>query len=173
MEEKNLNRATTIIALCALGLTFWQGHIQLKHNYKSLEPRINSYLKVEGKNQKIGIYLINNGLGPAYIENLQVTVDGEPIKDEGEWGKFYEALLKLKLSPTCFTVGGPRKNDSFSVGDEIFLIESNNNSEKHCALDNLLLVKYAKNRLNFTIKTKSIYDEKFEYQYQGNIQKQL
>ena len=88
-------------------------------------------------------------------------------------GKFFSALVALKLDPTCFKVGGPRKNDSFKVGDEQFLIEASEDGTStpaSCPGDRLLLMKYQKDRLDFKLKIESIYGDEFEYRYVKNEQ---
>lgn len=75
--------SSAIIALCALGYTVWQGKQLQKHNKLSFRPHLTSW---SHRNSDQGVYVvdvINNGLGPAIIENFEVFLDGKLIQGEG------------------------------------------------------------------------------------------
>jgi hypothetical protein len=75
--------ASSIIALCALTFTIWQGFLARKHNRLSVRPQLTSWMENHiSKNGYFKYTLINNGLGPARIEEFQVKVDGEDIVGE-------------------------------------------------------------------------------------------
>lgn len=167
------NEAFTLsIAVIALLFSIWQGREQIKHNHISVEPRINSYFSNcsdDCKNSDWGIYLINNGMGTAFVNDLEVFIDGRPMPNH-EYGKFYEAIIALKLNPLCFLVGNPRPNDSFQVGSEKFLIKFREDSPSVCLVQKVLFRKYQKDRLNYRLTIESIYDDKFVYNYSENKQ---
>lgn len=172
MNQKTANIATVAIALCALLLSIWQGYLQRQHDHVSLEPRINAYFKIDGRTDQWGIYVFNNGMGPAYIESLDVFANGKPMP-EGDRGKFGSTLLSLGLNPFCFTVGGPRPNDSLIVGEEIALIEASKNAPAACSLALNSLSRVAGDNIDFTLVIKSIYGDRFEYKFKENIQHPL
>lgn len=165
--------STLAVAIIALGFSIWQGREQIKHNHVSVEPRFTSYFSNSSKEKQWGIYIINNGMGTGFVNELNVFVDGVEVPDH-EWGKFYSAISYLKLNPLCFLFGGPRKNDSFKVGEEVFLIEAQPEDvplvPKSCFNDRVLLIEYQKERLNYILEVKSIYGDEFKYMYSNNTQ---
>ncbi|MDH1071594.1 hypothetical protein N5C93_01985 [Pseudomonas nitroreducens] len=172
MNQQTANIATVAIALCALLLSIWQGYLQRQHDHVSLEPRVNAYFKTDARTDQWGIYVFNNGMGPAYIESLDVLVDGKPMP-EGNTGKFGSSLLPLGLDPSCFTVGGPRPNDSLIVGEEIALIEASKSAPAACSPYLNMLLAAARDKIDFTLVIKSIYGDRFEYKFKENIQRPL
>lgn len=172
LRKFTIDLLAIFVAAIALIFSILQGKEQINHNHISVEPRINSYFTINGKEDKWGIYVINNGMGTAFVSDLTVLVDGVPVADH-EWGKFYSAVISLKLNPLCFIYGGPRPNDSFPVGKEQILIEGNKDNPiapKTCPIDYLRLQEYQKERLDYQLKIKSIYGDTFEYQFSKNEQ---
>lgn len=81
--------SSAVIALCALGLTIWQARITRKHNMLSVTPHLTTWSHTDKANHVYEIELLNNGIGPAFIENFEIQVDGQPIVGEG-----YEPIEK-------------------------------------------------------------------------------
>ncbi|EEZ39133.1 hypothetical protein [Photobacterium damselae] len=160
---------TLAIAAIALGFSIWQGNSQIEHNHVSVEPRVTSYFSNHGPEGKWGIYIINNGMGTAFVKSLDIKVNGKSVSDH-EFGKFYQAVVDLDLNPMCFIMGAPRPNDSFQVGEEVSLIESNEKAKQSCARDYLLLREYQKNKLDYELVIESIYGDTFTYKYSKNQQ---
>ena len=75
--------ASSIIALCALALSIWQGMQARKHSRISFRPHLTTWVHNEHEKGKYVIELLNNGLGPALIENFTIKVDGKIISGEG------------------------------------------------------------------------------------------
>ncbi|WFQ78176.1 hypothetical protein PXH59_00590 (plasmid) [Xenorhabdus sp. SF857] len=164
-----------IIACISLGFTLWLGKEQIKHNHVSVGPRLNAYFTHNGKNdrEKWGIYVINNGMGTAFVTSITVTVDGKPVNAVDN-NIFVGAAQALGLDPNCFLIGGPRPNDSFKVGEEILLIETGD-SDKSCAIERLRfqLASQPPQRLDFVLDIESIYGDKFRYTLSQNRQIRL
>jgi hypothetical protein len=74
--------ASTVIAICALALTVWQGIQTRKHNRLSCKPFLTTWIGKDLKNNFYSVDLINNGLGPAVIENFTIKVDDELFQIE-------------------------------------------------------------------------------------------
>jgi hypothetical protein len=162
-----------VIASISLGFAIWQGKEQIKHNHISVEPRINAYFSNDSRKKQWGIYVTNNGMGTAFVKGITVIVNGKPV-DAVDNNIFFGAVLALGLRAECFAIGGPRPNDSFKVGDEIFLVEARD-SDKSCAGD-LLNLKWASQQplqLDFVLDTESIYGDHFRYTYSQNRQVRL
>nr|WP_205600823.1 hypothetical protein [Halomonas socia] len=172
MHKYVIDISALLVAAIALGFSFWQGRTQIEHNHITVEPRINSYFSSSAKEEQWGIYLINNGMGTAFVSELTVLVDGVEVPDH-QWGKFFSALRVLNLNILCFTAGGPRKNDSFQVGEEILLIEASEETSPTpgtCPAERLRLMEYQEDRLDYILKIESIYGDEFEYRYSKNEQ---
>lgn len=172
LKESHIDKLSLAIATCALGLSLWQGYQQKVQNHVAVEPRINAYFKLDGKTDQNGIYVFNNGLGPAYVESLEVTVAGAPVTDNG-YGRFGGAVQSMRLDIDCLTIGGPRPNDSLKLGEEIGLIEISKNAPSACALTKFLLGAKIQRDLDFTLIVKSIYGDRFQYNFKNNIQTAL
>lgn len=172
LKKSHIDKLSLAIAVCALGLSLWQGYQQRVQNHVAVEPRINAYFKLDGKTDQNGLYVFNNGLGPAYVESLEVTVAGKPVTDN-EYGRFGGAVQSMRLGTDCLTIGGPRPNDSLKLGEEIGLIEISKNAPSECALTKLLLGAKIQQHLDFTLIVKSIYGDRFRYNFKNNIQTAL
>ncbi|MFG0803630.1 hypothetical protein [Leclercia sp. GLN_9] len=161
------------IAIISLVFTIWQGKEQIRHNHISVEPRMNAYFSNDTRKNQWGIYIINNGMGTAFIKKISVTVDGQEVEAVND-NVFVGAVKALGLDYNCFVIGGPRPNDSFKVGEEIFHIEDRETGSQ-CAKDRLLLkwASQAPHKLDFVIDIQSIYGDKFRYIYSLNKQAAL
>ena len=81
MVELIRSNIATIIALCALGLSIWQAQATIRHNHISVEPRPIVYFSSDAKKGKFGLYLSNNGMGPAYFDEFRLLVNGKNVTD--------------------------------------------------------------------------------------------
>lgn len=159
-----------IVAVFSLFFTAWQAREQIRHNHISVEPRLNAYFSTDGRVNKAGLYIINNGMGSAFVSNITVMVEGKKVKPVLD-NVFLGAVDALGLNVNCFVVGGPRPNDSFRVGQEVFLIEARG-TDKNCDADalRLMLASLKSNRLDFILDIESMYGDKFRYIYSENKQ---
>ncbi|MGA2914435.1 MAG: hypothetical protein ABSE89_00185 [Sedimentisphaerales bacterium] len=87
--------SSSIIALCALVFTIWQGFQVRKHNKLSYRPHLTTWTTRNADNGFYSVELMNNGLGPALIENFVLKVDGEIIPGVGT--EPVEKALKILL----------------------------------------------------------------------------
>lgn len=169
------NNAVAIIALVvavvSLGYTAYQVHILIKHNHVSVEPRITAYQMLSPSDDKVGVYAVNNGLGPAFFEHFSVYIDGVDIKGKqfiNVKSKLYAALELIGLKPDCFIVAEPNKNHSIAMHEEVALIKFKVSNEG-CDRE-LKLFMEQHHRLDFQMDFESIYHDKFSYTYQNNTQ---
>ncbi len=80
MKSYRLDLSALVVAIIALGFSIWQGREQVRHNHISVEPRLTSYFSIDGKQKLWGVYVINNGMGTGFVEELNVFVDGKKSK---------------------------------------------------------------------------------------------
>ncbi|HGE6060326.1 TPA: hypothetical protein ACGGS8_003611 [Vibrio cholerae] len=74
--------ASEIIALCALFLTMYQASSQHRQNRISLKPHLDIFTE-RFFNKGVGrieIYLINNGLGPAFVDTFDIKLGDKKYK---------------------------------------------------------------------------------------------
>ena len=149
-----------IIALCALGLSIWQAQATIRHNHISVEPRPIVYFSSDAKKGKFGLYLSNNGMGPAYFDGFRLLVNGKHVSDPslGVWPAYFK---ELNLNPLCFVFGSPYPKTSLRHGSEEILIEQNASAPIECAVDVLRLIQ-AFPSTQIEIKYQSIYGDKFQ-----------
>ena len=72
-------RAAIVIAICAMLTSVWQGYEIRKHNRLSTKPII-IYEWEAKEGQKSGIYIQNNGLGPAILTDIEFSYAGKIIQ---------------------------------------------------------------------------------------------
>ena len=92
------NNVINVLALCALGLTFWQAYISRVHNKLSVRPHLTLFFDNSTGGQEFHILLNNNGVGPALIRKSTLIIDGHEIEGNSLQDKI--DLIKLKLFPT-------------------------------------------------------------------------
>ncbi|RMM79831.1 hypothetical protein ALQ71_00045 [Pseudomonas coronafaciens pv. striafaciens] len=171
MNQPFTNVATVSIALIALIFSASQLYLQRVQNHVSVEPRLNAYYTNEAKLGNEGIHVVNNGLGPAFVESLDVVVNGNKIEGTK---KFFEAARLLGLNIECLSTGEPRPNDSLKTGEEILLLGVPKAGDPlKCAKTRLDLLLMKPDSLDFTITIKSIYGDRFTYQLSKNAQVSL
>jgi len=76
--------STLVVALCALGFTAWQISVQRNHNRISVRPHLFSFTTRDKHDNiaRLQILLINNGLGPAFINRFQIYYKGQPCEPD-------------------------------------------------------------------------------------------
>jgi hypothetical protein len=88
--------ASAVVALCALGVTFWQGYLMRQHNKISVRPKLTATENYEDtdKARAISFELINSGFGPAIIKDFILVYDGEEVSRNNR--KTYDDFLRKK-----------------------------------------------------------------------------
>ena len=88
--------ASSATALCALGLSLWEGHQNRRHNKLSVRPLLTAEQNFENiDNEKIIRFeLMNAGFGPAIIKDFILSYDGREVSKNNR--KTYESFLEEK-----------------------------------------------------------------------------
>jgi hypothetical protein len=154
------NLAETM-ALCALGLTIWQGILTRTHNRMSVVPSLNFEILCSKIEPQLLIHLYNRGLGPAKVQSCSVLLDGKELDLLSVQGALEEVRNGLDLG---IAVGGGilRKGDIIAPGvhRELFrFITARGIDEK---------INHEKNqktlrRLQIIVKYESLYGLKLEH----------
>jgi hypothetical protein len=92
--------SSVVVAVCALGLTVWQAAISRRHNRLSVTPHLTTWTQSEEATGTYSFEILNNGIGPALIQNFSLQVDGQPITGEG--AEPIEKALKVLFPQYAF-----------------------------------------------------------------------
>lgn len=94
--------SSVFVAICALVVSLWQGHIMRKHNRLSSKPVIDMNLHVT--TQKVCLEILNCGLGPGFLQALDVSHGGTTynLMDEVSLQRYFEGVAprSLGVNPT-------------------------------------------------------------------------
>jgi hypothetical protein len=74
--------ASVVIAFCAFVLTVWQVVTTRRHNRLSVKPFLTTWTDSDYDENRYGIELTNNGVGPALIKSFTIEVDGKKVSGE-------------------------------------------------------------------------------------------
>lgn len=94
----------SIIAACAMAITFWQGWLSRKHNELSVSPELGIHWSLNHEPGEIIFELKNSGLGPAKIHSYNCKVLGKEIS-KGDKNLDMVKLFKKNGYPGVATVG--------------------------------------------------------------------
>ena len=148
-----------VIALTALGVSFWQGFIQYKHQKLSVTPHL--FFEVDSRETtNFKVSLRSNGLGPAKVADYFWEVNDKfyPIRTSDDFKKI---LYELKLTDLLSEFYIPDVGKYIESGSNGFIIHFPNTENKD---DNIYIAKKLKS-VNFHIDYESIYGEKFSEKY--------
>jgi hypothetical protein len=62
--------SSAVVALCALGISLWQGYVSRRHSILSVQPHVE--LVITYTQSSMTVSLKNGGLGPAFIESVEL-----------------------------------------------------------------------------------------------------
>ena len=150
----------TITAVCALGLSIWEGTQSRRHDRLSVRPLLsfNHEKLPDGR----ALLVKNNGLGPAILERFQIFVNGSPVNElqEGGWSEVVRLLGIRGFAEYHYMVG----DEVLDSGEERTVLRINCKGWSAAELDvldnSLLLLKV---RFDY----KSMYHEHFHKSSKG------
>ena len=150
--------ASAVIALCALGVTIWQGRQNYKHNKLSVRPFLGTFMYTDIVNKKTArrtFELMNCGIGPAIIKNFVLLYDGKEVSRNNR--KIYYAFLQNLLADfEEVEISGYGPGAAMQIGEKLLLLSFDYNFEKQD-------ISFT-NKLNLIVDYQSIYgDEVFTY----------
>jgi hypothetical protein len=110
------------VSLASALFAWWQVDVTQTHNRRSLMPIIQVTPYLEGPSGRNGLYLTNDGLGPATLVDFQVKAGDLVVTglDEDRWPQL---LTAAKLNPNCFSTAWPRRNATIRPGVETPLLQ--------------------------------------------------
>jgi hypothetical protein len=155
--------SSVVIALCALGLSVWQGMVARKHNKLSFRPHLTTWSHSDAEKGFYVLELINNGIGPAVIEEFSIKVDGKLISGDG--AECIEKALKIVLPNLPYKAQQSYLAKGYSMAPKerctVLAVQFLGKP-----LPSKEFVEHAFTRGDLDISYKSFYDEKFQFSTQ-------
>jgi hypothetical protein len=114
--ETVLSVSSFFVALCAFFLTVWQFSVQRRHNRISVKPHLIKTSRTTKRDNLacLEIILINNGLGPAYIDNFQILYKGKICDPD----KTLKTVLGSLMRNSSITILG----DDYAVSEKQVIV---------------------------------------------------
>jgi len=148
--------ATVLIAVAALFLTIWQFRAMRIHNRLSVKPLLSYEIMYVRTDRGFGIYICNNGVGPAIVRNFKIFVDNNEIISTRR-KLLLEAVKVLKINYPYVQLYFFDDGTSMSAGEKLPLLTVDENIKK----DQEKLFQDALPRIDIEIKYESIYKQRF------------
>ncbi len=152
--------SSTVIALCALVFSFWQGAKIRKHNRLSVRPHLTTWRHRDPDKGFYAVELINNGIGHAVIEDFVIKIDGKRIP--GNETEPIERALKILFPNFSYQSNHSYLAKNYSMAPK-----------ERCAVVSVQflgpqfpspeVVEHALNRSDLGISYKSFYEEIFHF----------
>lgn len=155
------------ISLAAAVFAWQQVEVSRDHNRRSVIPILQATPYLEGRGGRNGIYLSNDGLGPAILKGFSVKSGGVVASgfDSDRWP---EILAASALTPTCFATAWPKGEVALKPGSELVLLRSTSaDNAEHCLLEVAKLISGSP--IEITIDYESIYGETKQLRTNSNI----
>lgn len=150
--------ASAAVALCALGVTIWQGKQNYKHNKLSVRPFLRTFEYSDTLNSKTGrltFELMNCGIGPAIIKNFVLLYEGKEVSRNNR-KTYYEFLQKLLVDFDNLKISMYGPGAAMQTGEKLLLLSFAYDLKKQD-------IGFA-DKLNLIVEYQSIYeDEVFAY----------
>jgi len=155
--SKAIPAVTFIVPIVAAFFAWEQGDIARDHNRRSVKPILQLVPYAEGKGGRNGLYLSNDGLGPAIIKGFSVRTADVEAKGFGS-DRWAELLAMEGISAECFASGWPRGETAIRAGVESPLLRlTTAELRKNCTAELIKLIHTA--TIEVTINYESVYLE--------------
>ncbi|MBV1914949.1 MAG: hypothetical protein KUG72_06155 [Pseudomonadales bacterium] len=155
--------ASTSIAAIALAVGLWGGFQTREHNELSVQPLLVASFSYGATNEESGILIENVGLGPAIIISAEIKVNNSVMPDLG-YGGVKTAVSNLGIDHDWVVISGLKKNMVIPAGQVVpFIAVSKDEYELN--INELLKIR---DKVEFSIEYKSMYENNFITSYGGN-----
>ena len=107
--EVRIAAAALLVSLFALGATGYQAFLQYDHNRVSITPKLDWRTSYNYSDYAFELRLINTGLGPAIVRDLEVTIDGVSFATDtmlacGKLDEFFDLTEFEHEQNACWTM---------------------------------------------------------------------
>jgi len=158
-----IGASSIVIALCALVFSIWQGIQARRHNRLSVRPYLTSSMHNSEDNgiYSHAVYLENNGLGPALIDEFVMKCDGRIITLLA-YDQIKRILKSLFPNSNCTPTAEYIANGySISAKERIAIL--NIQFVVGYIMPSNEVLEDADNRIEIEVAYKSFYGEQFHY----------
>lgn len=85
--------ASAAVAVCALGVSIWQGYVTREHSILSVTPRLDVHVHIS-ESDDCFIEIKNAGLGLALINAIKIETPSKSIAvtRKADWGRVFKEL---------------------------------------------------------------------------------
>jgi hypothetical protein len=152
-----ISLASGVVALCAFGVSLWQGHVSSKHNRLSARPLLK--IDFHAKDDEVSCSLINVGLGPAFLDELLFSISGKDYDFfSNSFVEFVDRFRSPLLNETNFYVHRVPRGTVISANESFLIFKTVDDTLMQAHLDkvNVLLPQ-----MQFMAKYRSMYGERF------------
>lgn len=158
------------IALCALGVSIWEGYETRKNNRLSMTPKLEFFISWIVGDNLTGISIQNNGLGPAIINTCEIHFE-DKVYSVTEFAELVGGIIaKDEQAPKNIRINGCdlSHNSTFIATEKVPFIWLNEDSSKY--KENIRYLQKLISKINIKIEYKSIYNQKYSLSYINDLQ---
>ena len=145
------------ISIFAAVFAWQQVEVSRIHNRKSVAPILQITPYMEGKNRRNGLYLSNDGLGPAIVRGFSVK-SGGVVASGFASDRWAEILATTSANPVCFATAWPKGETAIRAGVEVPLVYVKNAEGAELCMGELVKL-IGGPPIEITVEYESIYGE--------------
>ncbi len=153
-SSKIIGIAATVIALASLLLSVWQGSETRRHDRLMVRPSLVLINHFVDGDPEYGVLLSNKGIGPAFVRELRIFVDGKRVAKDEEGG-WKHARSQLGISAPWIHYSSGAVISASETMPLIAIKRQNQNDERK------LRLREAVARLKIEVDYESAYGEEF------------
>lgn len=151
--EQLIAGCAVIVSAIAVLLALYEGILSRAHARLSVKPALEIELEYSEREGLFSVQLGNKGLGPAYITEYRIQVDGETLRHSAVdvWEKVFE---KVGLSSSNYRLQSLNSGTVIAANEHRLLLRAelkNEDAEAICAIA----------RITIEVLYKSAYDEPY------------
>lgn len=109
---------SVVMAGIALGVSVYQAATSRHYSNLAVRPHVIITPYTEGPGMRTGLYLDNDGLGPALLKDIRITVSGQTFHGFGS-SPLADAAKAAGLNPMCFARSWPKEGAWLKVDHEV------------------------------------------------------
>ena len=152
--ESVISITAIFIALMSMAVSIWYGLVTRKHYRLSVRPKLN--IEFFDHQDNFGYNLMNNGLGPATIERIVLTLDGEQM-DITSGNRLSRALRPLAMEELTLNHDAVHPGKTIRPAGQLGLVQFTIPASLQDSVDIMDVYR----RVKIEIDYQSMYDETF------------
>ncbi len=146
--------SSVVIAVCALGISIWQGYLTRKHNRLTVNPYAVIQVDLSAQSEQVGVQIRNQGVGPMIINSIGIRRENDYIDFKNM--SITKDFLDLQGGDFVFRIN--TGSVSILPNEETWIISTTKHQSNKDLISRL---KAALNNSTIEITYKSIYGEKY------------